>query len=596
MTKQIKFEIKNIFKFKFILIIGILVLAWSIVSPIIGLFTVSIVDGGVRPMPVEKYAMAVAYDSKIVYPGGGIDQPPITVEGVTITADNPFYWNLSSLTQEKASLEADQTRFSSPDVLDLALGMLDAETKYYVLFAQYITKQTDYRMELAWRGADSLYDKYIYEHNDVQVDKLIEATQIRKGLDPEAFKKKYINISAVEKLAALDKLDETLNTLYDVAKNNDFPKYIGLRIAQENDQIKSLNEQIEIQEKAIIENPSQEENINQIIEDLKRQIGRSEKNVIPMLQLRLDKNIIPGEDIWQNMAISDIENSQDQLLYTTILTEDKFNKETYLIQQYGNYRNYVAKMQAQIDQLNNTVLIGQNSINADKPDMKYVPNGARNKTVQFLGFSILVALFAILLGGWLIASEFQQGTIRLLMIRPKTRIKILMSKFIAALVVCLAIYIAGSLLNLLVNGICYGFSDFAYPNYTVSGEVNYFLYYLPKFLACMVPIIFAFTVAFMLSTLVKNIAVAIAVPVACYILSAIVMNMFSYSNLIEWLAYTPIPFIDISAFFIPYTSIWQITQRGIALSLPYGIIMLLVLAAICTFVSIIVFKKRDITN
>ena len=595
MLKQIKFEIKNIFKFKFIFIIGIVVLAWSIISPIIGLFTVSI-DGGVRPMPMARAAMAVAYDSKPYYPGGGIDQPPITVEGVTITADNPFYWNLNSLVQEKAAMETDKTRFSSPDVLDLALGMLDAETKYYASFAQYITKQTDYRLDLAWRGADNLYDKYIYEHNDVEQSKLIEATSIRKGLDPEAFKKKYISITPEEKLAAIDKLDDTLNTLYNVVKNNDFPKYIDLRIAQENDQIKSINEQIDIQEKAIIDNPSQEENINFIIEDLRRQIARSEKNVIPMLQFRLNKNIVPGENIWQNIAISDIENSQDQLLYTTILSEEKFNKDSGMIQQYGNYRNYQSKMQAQIDQLNNTVLIGQNSLNAEKPDMKYVPNGARNKTVQFLGFSILVALFGIFLGGWLIASEFQQGTVRLLMIRPKTRVKILMSKFIAALVICLALYIAGSLINLIVNGICYGLTDFAYPNYTVSGEINYFLYYLPKFFACMVPIIFAFAVAFMLSTLVKNVAVAIAVPVACYILSAIVMNMFSYSSSIEYLAYTPIPFIDISAFFIPYTSVWQIMQRGITLSLPYGIIMLLVLAAICTFVSIIVFKKRDITN
>ena len=120
-------------------------------------------------------------------------------------------------------------------------------------------------------------------------------------------------------------------------------------------------------------------------------------------------------------------------------------------------------------------------------------------------------MFAVLLVGWAIASEFQHGTIRLLMIRPKTRTKILMAKFIAALTLSLAVYVLGSLLNLITNGILFGFSDYAYPNYTISGDVNFFAYYVPKLLACTVSIIFAFAVAFMLSVVIKNVAVAIAV-------------------------------------------------------------------------------------
>jgi ABC-2 type transport system permease protein len=89
------------------------------------------------------------------------------------------------------------------------------------------------------------------------------------------------------------------------------------------------------------------------------------------------------------------------------------------VQQYGSYQNYVNSMQSQIDELNKTILIAQNSLDADKPDMKYVPRGARNRTVSFLDYSVFVALLAVLLGGWLMASEFQQGTIRLLLIRPK---------------------------------------------------------------------------------------------------------------------------------------------------------------------------------
>ncbi len=269
--RQIKYEIRNILKSKFILIIGILVLAASVVLPVISVFSTrpSYGGGGLRPLPIYS-ARGIVKDS-IGYPEIS-GQDPIIVDGITIQPDNPFYWQINGLQQEKEYMEMDKGRFSSTDVLDLALALMDEEIKFYARFAQHITKHTDYRMELSWLGVDTLYDKFIYEHNDVAGDKLLEAVGYRKGLDLETLKEKYIDITPEEKLAALDEIDEKLNTLYSVVENNDFPKYIDLRIEQENANIENIKEQIAIQEKAIIENPSQEEAISQYIEDLKRQI------------------------------------------------------------------------------------------------------------------------------------------------------------------------------------------------------------------------------------------------------------------------------------------------------------------------------------
>ena len=317
---------------------------------------------------------------------------------------------------------------------------------------------------------------------------------------------------------------------------------------------------------------------------------------IPTLQLRLERNIIPGEDTWENRALSDIEMNRNQLLYTEIISEEEFNKERHYVLQYGSYDKYVRAMQAQIDEYNNAIMIGEKSIEAGKPDMKFVPKGPRNRTIEFLRYSIFVAMFAVLLGGWSIASEFQHGTIRLLMIRPKTRTKILMAKFLAALTLSLVIYMLGSLLNLITNGILFGFSDYAYPNYTISGDINFFAYYVPKLLACTVSIIFAFAVAFMLSVIIKNVAVAVAVPIACFIGCNMVMATITYSGAMNWVAYTPIPYVQISSFFTQNTMVRYVLQRGIPLSLTYGIILLLVLSAICTFISLSIFKRRDITD
>ena len=108
----------------------------------------------------------------------------------------------------------------------------------------------------------------------------------------------------------------------------------------------------------------------------------------------------------------------------------------------------------------------------------------------------------------------------------------------------------GSLLNLITNGILFGFSDCAYHNYTISGDINFFAYYVPKLLACTVSIILAFAVAFMLSVIIKNVAVAVAVPIACFIGCNIVMATITYSGAMNWVAYTPIPYVQISSFFL----------------------------------------------
>jgi ABC-2 type transport system permease protein len=593
--RQIKFEILHILKSRFLLVIGVLVMISAIALPVITMVAENRRqqdrDGIVRPMPImveDKYI-------GIPEPGWGGNEP-IIVDGVTIQPDNPFYWNISSLQQEMASMEKQRDMFSTPEVLDIVLELMNSEIGFYLNFARHITNYADYRMELAMHGVESIYDNFFYENYEMNTERLLEAAGFRRGYDPELFRSKFINITPEERLAALDKLDVTLSTLYAIAENNDFPKFIEMRIQQEKGVINGLQEQIASQEQEIIRNPAQEEFINEYIQEMRKQIAMIEGTRIPLLQLRLERNIIPGENSWQNYALSDIEHSENQLAQTTIMTEDKFFQEPWMVQQYGSYLRYVETTQQQIDELNTAIIIGRNSIDSDMPDMKFVQSGARNRTVQFLNYSVFVALFAVLLGGWQMASEFQQGTIRLLMIRPRTRFKILMAKFAAAFLICLGIYTVGSTLNLITNGICFGFGDFAFPNYTIAGQSGFFAFYIPKFLASSVTIIFAYTIAFMLSVIAKNTAVAIALPIAGFIGSNIVMAAFSWRGEANWLAYTPIPFIQVANFFVQYSPVQQLIRRGIPISLTYGIFLLLTLSILFTLFTLWIFSKRDITN
>jgi ABC-2 type transport system permease protein len=602
--KQIRYEIKNIIRSKFLLIISVLLIVAAVAFPIINLVTTNRQqdDFNGRPMPIDGVRITSrGIIDKPVYPGipgyPGSDEE-ITIDGVTIKADNPYFWEISSMMNEKEQVENDKERFSTSEALDLYLALLDTEFQFTLNFAKYVTNYQDYRTNLKWMAQESVYDKFIFENIDVSEDILLEVLNQRRYMEPEMFKNKYLDLSAEERLAALDALDEELTSLIAILENNDFPQYVALRIKQENKNIENFYQQIAIQEQEIINNPSQEEIINNIILDLKRNIAMIEENTIPILQLRLEKNIIPGEDVWQNYALSDMESLRNQLAYTEILSEEKFNQESWLVQQYKTYSNYVSEMQKQIDAINNAIIVADKSIEADKPDMKYVSDGSRSRTVQFLNYSIFVALFAALLGGWIMASEFQQGTIRLLMIRPKTRTKILLAKFTSALVICLAVYGIGSLLNVVTNGICFGFSDYAFPNYSVAGEIGFFAYYLPKMLACTVPVVFIFSIAFMLSVLVKNVAVSIAVPIATFIGSTIITTALSFTQSSSWLVYTPLPYMQLSTFFTQealYNPIYGYGSR-MTLNLTYGILLLLGLSVVCSVISILVFKRRDIVN
>ncbi len=126
----------------------------------------------------------------------------------------------------------------------------------------------------------------------------------RKGIDPETLEKSFINIPAEQRLERIDRAEENLNMLTDIVVNNNFPQYIDLRIRMAEDQIKSIRESIAIQEKTIVDNPSQEEHLSQYIEQMKKEITVIETTTIPMLEYRLARNIVPGLPTWQKHSHS----------------------------------------------------------------------------------------------------------------------------------------------------------------------------------------------------------------------------------------------------------------------------------------------------
>ena len=604
-ARHIRLEIRNILKSRFLFIMAIVALLASLAVPTISYLNQQGSSGnngysGGKDLVYTESTMARAAIGGLAVDGpiyGGKGQP-ITINGVTIGMENPLYWNLQSLMSERDMLGQGKNPFSTPAALDLALQLFDEELAYYLPFAQHITASQDYRMELVQRGIQNVYERFFYKNGDKGVKLLEEVAGYRKFIDPATIKAKYVEITAEKQLAGLDAAESQLTLLTSIVVSNDFPKYIDLRIKLANDEITTLEEIIAGHEQTIISNATQEETLSQVIADTRRQIDAIQTGTIPVLEYRLARNIVPGLDIWQNNALNDIEQSKSQLAYLKIPTEAEWhtNQGMYskMTAEAQTYREYVANMQAQIDTLNKRVIVAQKSLDSERPDLKYVPGGARRRTIDFLQYSAIITLYGVLLGGWLIASEHQQGTIRLLMIRPRTRTKILLAKFTAAIAVWLAVGLLSSLLNLIANGALFGVADFANPSYTVAGQTGFLAYYLPKLMACITPTLFAFSFAFMLSVVSRNIAVSIILPVVLYIVSVIAQSFFIYGIRSSWLDYTPLPYMQMASFFSIDGMYETVARRGV--NLTYGILLLLGLSALLMAFSVIVFKKRDIVN
>jgi len=70
------------------------------------------------------------------------------------------------------------------------------------------------------------------------------------------------------------------------------------------------------------------------------------------------------------------------------------------------------------------------------------------------------------------------------------------------------------------------------------------------------------------------------------------MNIFAYQDSMAWIAYTPLPFLQMASFFSRYSNIQYIIQRGINLNLTFGVLQLLVLSALFTGIAVYVLHRQ----
>ena len=350
--------------------------------------------------------------------------------------------------------------------------------------------------------------------------------------------------------------DEMLTAL----KNNDWKYFANKELDSLNTQIEELN--------TLIAQDSENEDLKTQLKSLELQ-----KEVV---NLRLDKNINYGSDNYKSIAVQNyrmymgnyIQSSQGK----NLTDEEKSEINGYL--EKANLYKY--------DLYNDT---------------EYQNTATANYTFQnSIGTYIaIIVMVVVIVAGVSISEEFNKGTVKLLLVRPYSRTKILISKLIAVFITMLITTATILLLQFIIGGIVYGFGTYMMNvvqfDFTTNNIVTLNIFaYLGLIFICKLPIfILIGTLAFALSTLFLNSPLAVALPILGYMGSDMI-NMIAISYKWDWVKYFVTPNWDLSQYLFGGTPMFS------GISVEFSITICAIYFVIMLVASIVSFKKRNIKN
>lgn len=229
----------------------------------------------------------------------------------------------------------------------------------------------------------------------------------------------------------------------------------------------------------------------------------------------------------------------------------------------------------------------------------YYKNGGGSSTelwqgVKFGANLLTVPLFlTVIIAADSVAGEFSGGTIKLLLIRPASRAKILLSKYISVFVFLLFLMVVLFVTSYIVSGLLYGFGSstemFSYTG--TDGLLHQVSYAADTFRTYgfeSVEVIMILSLAFMVSAVFRSSAIAITISIVLIFVGQTIGEIIKHYS---WAKYYLFLNTDLSKYFI---------QNGPALdsatTLQFSIFVLIAYFVIFNGLSWYVFKKRDVAS
>lgn len=444
-----------------------------------------------------------------------------------------------------------------------------SEYDYYLYNENYINSL---RSELETLNPEKSSDvtTYINLLSEIQLSEMMEQHKdaewklaiINERIAPYITERNTYQYGAEKDETQVEAVNQEINDLLAKLDENDWKYFAREDLAKAEQQIEELNAQKEqTEDKAVLENIETELNNAQM-----------EKEIA---EIRLNKEIPYGSD-YLNRAISNLQTANTNLANfknTEELTyEQKLEYNSYLEEQAES--RYILETGRDIHNTNSLKGILENF---------------------YAQFGIFLIVVVVMIAGTIVSEEFNKGTIKLLLVKPYSRNKILMSKAITTLIMIIFIIVVTLVMQILIGGIIFGFDSLSEPvvaynfNTNTMEEMNIFANLGVQTLTQLPMIILLATLAFAISTLFTNSTLAITISLLGY-MSASIINQLAIGYNLQFMKYFVTMNWDLSIYAngaLPYMEGMNMTM-SIIICVIYFLIMM-----IPTF---IVFKKRNIKN
>ena len=256
--------------------------------------------------------------------------------------------------------------------------------------------------------------------------------------------------------------------------------------------------------------------------------------------------------------------------------------------QNGNYPQEIEQYNSLLEQANLNKYYIDNNLSLDSNNREIFLN-------LFSQYELFILIIGIVIAGSIVSEEFNRGTIKLLLVKPYTRVKILLAKFIAVMIVLVISIVFIAVCQVVIGTLVFGFEGLTIPaivynfNTNTVETINIFAY-VALIGICKLPIyVLLTTLAFTCSTLFTNTALAVSIPFLGYI-AAPLLNQLAIAYKIKAITYFVTPNWDLSTYLFGGTPMFQ------GLTMPFSIAICAIYLAIMLILSCVVFKKRDIKN
>lgn len=311
---------------------------------------------------------------------------------------------------------------------------------------------------------------------------------------------------------------------------------------------------------------------------------KTENNKLEKLKLRLEKDI-PYDNNYLNIALEGYKQAPQtykEFKESIIKNTSEFNiKEEYQIK-----RQYIEYMK---NNANNKYIID------NKVDISS-PKTTRNLLINTLSDNFLfIMIIVAAVAGSIVSTEFDKGTIKLLLIRPYSRNKILLSKYIVSMFMIIFAILSAFIMQLIIGGIFFGFSSLNIPvviyNFVQNKvmHINLFKYIFDNVLAVLPEFILLATLAFAISTITNVSTLGVALPIVG-VGAADIINLIAINRNIIPLKY----FVTLNWNFTNY--LYGGVNSFPTLSIPFSILICAIYFLIMIITAFIVFNKRNIKN